>query len=201
MMRSESTRIHNAVALGQNHGARIARGDALHARAYERRFGNKQRHRLPLHVRAHERAVGVVVLEERHQGRSDRDELLRRDVDIIHVGAVDQHEVPLAARVHQIFSDLALIVELDVGLRDGVLVLFPCRQVEAERNMVDGPLAGLLQPGIEARRLFLLDVVAHAQTALARVDDLNEVENARIFHLAIGRLNESIFVDARKATE
>ena len=42
--------------------------------------GNEERHALPLHVRAHERAVGVVVLEERNQRRGDRDELLRRHV-------------------------------------------------------------------------------------------------------------------------
>ena len=42
--------------------------------------GIEERHRLPLHVRAHERAVGVVVLEERNQRRGDRDQLLRRHV-------------------------------------------------------------------------------------------------------------------------
>jgi hypothetical protein len=38
-----------------------------------------QRHRLTLHVRAHQGAVRVVVLEERDQRRRDADDLLRRD--------------------------------------------------------------------------------------------------------------------------
>ena len=39
-----------------------------------------ERHGLALHVRAHEGAVGVVVLEERDQRRGDRDQLVRRHV-------------------------------------------------------------------------------------------------------------------------
>ena len=52
---------------GDDDGAGIA-GDALfEAGGHERRFGHEQRHGLALHVRAHQRAVGVVVLEERNQ--------------------------------------------------------------------------------------------------------------------------------------
>jgi hypothetical protein len=51
----------------------------------KRRLGLQQRHRLTLHVRAHQRAVGVVVLEERDQRGGDRDQLLRRHVDQVHV--------------------------------------------------------------------------------------------------------------------
>jgi hypothetical protein len=51
----------------------------------------QQRHGLTLHVRAHQRAVGVVVLEERDQRRGDRDELLRR-----HVHQVDASGGPSA---------------------------------------------------------------------------------------------------------
>ena len=41
----------------------------LHAGADQRRLGTKQRNCLALHVGAHERAIGVVVLEERdHRG-------------------------------------------------------------------------------------------------------------------------------------
>ena len=42
-------------------------------------------HGLALHVRAHERAVGVVVLEERDERRRDADELHRTDVDVVDV--------------------------------------------------------------------------------------------------------------------
>jgi hypothetical protein len=50
---------------------RIAGDLALHAGADERRLGLEERHALALHVRAHERAVGVVMLEERDQAGGD----------------------------------------------------------------------------------------------------------------------------------
>ena len=58
--------IDDAFPLAEHHRAGIARCDAFHARAHERRFAANQRHGLALHVRTHERAVGVVVLEERN---------------------------------------------------------------------------------------------------------------------------------------
>src|SRR5438552_12993832 len=53
--------VHNSFALAQHDRARIARCDALHTCADERRFALDERHRLPLHVGTHQRAVGVVV--------------------------------------------------------------------------------------------------------------------------------------------
>ena len=50
-------------------------------------------------------------------------------------------------------------------------------------------------------RLVLLDVIAHAQAAFAGVDDLHEVENLRVLHLAVRRLDESVLIDARKAAQ
>ena len=64
-------------------GARIARRDVLHAGADERRPRLEQRHGLALHVRSHQRAVRVVVLEERDERGRDRHELLRRHVDVV----------------------------------------------------------------------------------------------------------------------
>ena len=58
-------RHHRAVALGDDGDAGVARDHGLHAGADERRLGAQQRHGLALHVRAHQRAVRVVVLEER----------------------------------------------------------------------------------------------------------------------------------------
>ena len=50
----------------------------FHAGADQRRVRLDQRHGLTLHVRAHQRAVGVVVFQERDQRGGDRHELLRR---------------------------------------------------------------------------------------------------------------------------
>ena len=87
-IRVASTWSTTPVRRARDGGAGVARDHAFHAGADERRFGANQRHRLALHVRAHQRAVGVVVLEERDQRRGDRNELLRRHV----------HEVDLVAR-------------------------------------------------------------------------------------------------------
>ena len=87
---NDTRRVHlvdDAVAAGDDRGAGVTGDDRLHAGADERRFRTQQRHGLALHVRAHERAVGVVVLEERNERRGDRDELLRRNVHQVDVVA------------------------------------------------------------------------------------------------------------------
>ena len=66
----------------------------LHARADDRRLGDQQRHGLPLHVRTHQRPVGVVVFQERNQAGRDADHLARRDVDVLHL--VDRHQLEVA---------------------------------------------------------------------------------------------------------
>ena len=86
--------IDDAGAARGDRGAGIARHDLFHAGADERRLGLDQRHGLTLHVRAHQRAVGVVVLEERDQRRGDRHELLRRHVDVVDL--VRRHEQHVA---------------------------------------------------------------------------------------------------------
>ena len=63
----------------------VDRRAVLHAGADERRLGPDQRHRLTLHVRAHQGAVGVVVLEERDHRGGGRDHLPRRDVHVVDV--------------------------------------------------------------------------------------------------------------------
>ena len=123
-------------------GARIARGDVLHAGADVRRFGAQQRHRLALHVRSHQRAVGVVVLEERNQAGGHRDQLLGTDVHVLDFVLVLQHEVAGLPGVDQFGNDVALFVQLNVGLRDEVLVFFPRRQIVAMGFELDRLLLG-----------------------------------------------------------
>ena len=73
----------DAAAPGDEDLARVARGALLHAGADDRRLRLEERHRLALHVRTHQRAVGVVVLEERDERGGDRDDLLGRDVHVL----------------------------------------------------------------------------------------------------------------------
>ena len=93
-------------------GAGIARDDRFHAGADERRVRLHERHRLALHVRAHEGAVGVVVLEERDQRRGDRDELLRRHVHEIDAVRRDDDHVAGAAADDEVLGQLAALASI-----------------------------------------------------------------------------------------
>src|SRR3989304_1426606 len=56
---------------------------ALHARADDRRLGLQERHGLALHVRAHQGAVRIVVLEERDERSGHGHDLLGADVHVL----------------------------------------------------------------------------------------------------------------------
>ena len=108
----------------------VAGDDRFHAGADERRIGLHERHGLALHVRAHERAVRVVVLEERDERRGHRHELLRRHVH--EVDAIGRHHdvVAGAAADHEVVGQHAVVVHHGVRLGDVVLRLFHGRQVD-----------------------------------------------------------------------
>ena len=101
--------VDDAGAARRNRGAGVAGDDRLHAGADERRLGPDQRHRLALHVGAHQRAVGVVVLEERDERRGDRNELLRRHVHEVDVVARDHDHVAGVPAEDQVLGELALL--------------------------------------------------------------------------------------------
>ena len=107
-MRSASTEVDDAAALAEDDRARVAGHDALEAGADDRRLGAEQRHGLALHVRAHQGAVGVVVLEERDERRGHRDELLRADVHEVDLLALDGDEVAAGAGDDPVVDEDAL---------------------------------------------------------------------------------------------
>ena len=191
--------VDGARAARHDHRARVARGDVLHAGADERRPGLEQRHGLALHVRSHQRAVRVVVLEERDERRGDGDELLRRDVDVVDLLARRQDEVAGLPRVDALALQVAVLVELDVGLRDDVLVFFPRGQVEAVGLELD---ALLLRPAVGADELVGLDDVADLVLRVAAgVRDDDEVLDVAVLDLAVRRLDEAEVVDPRVGRE
>src|SRR5271165_2390937 len=194
-------RIDEAIAAGEDDGSRIASGNAFHAGADEWGFGNQQGHGLALHVGSHQGAVGVVMLEERHERCGDRNELFGAHVNVVNFRAIHENEVALPASVDQLLGDVALLVEIDVRLRDGVTILFTRRQIEGEGLMFDRALLFLPELLVELERLGPLEVIADAQTAFAGVGDLNEVQHAGSGYTAVGRLNEAVFVNARKARQ
>src|SRR6266705_467904 len=190
--------IDDAFALAEHHGAGIARCDALHASADQRRFALDERNRLALHVGAHQRAVGVVVFEERNQAGCDRDELFGRNVDIVDFIAALQDEVPCLPAVDPFGGDLQTVVERNVGLRDDVLVLLPSGEVEAVRLVND---LAPLEFFIEILDLVLLDDFTGLEFAVTGIDDLNVVDDAPALDLAVGRLDEAVVIDPREAAQ
>ena len=114
---------HDAGLAGDDHLAGVERRPALHAGADDRGLGLQERHRLALHVRAHQRAVGVVVLEERDQRRRDRDDLLGADVHVLDAVRRDLRELVAVAARDALGDEVALLVERRVRLGDVVLLL------------------------------------------------------------------------------
>src|SRR5262249_55406589 len=98
-------RVHDTRAAADNNRARVTSGNAFHAGADVGRFGAQQRHSLALHVRTHQRAVGVVVFEERNQRGSDRDKLFRADVHVLDLFALREREVTGLPGVDEAFDD------------------------------------------------------------------------------------------------
>ena len=118
-----------AAAARLHRGARVDGRRALDAGADQRLLGAQAGHRLPLHVRAHQRAVRVVVLEERDQRRRHRHDLRRRDVHVVDLVGGRQHELVLAAAGDELVLQPAGLVELRVRLRDHELAFLDRRQV------------------------------------------------------------------------
>ena len=94
--------IDGAAAAREHRGAGVDGGGALDAGADQRLLGPQAGHGLALHVGAHQRAVRVVVLEERDQRRGHRHDLARRDVHVLDLVAGRQHELVLVAAAHQL---------------------------------------------------------------------------------------------------
>ena len=109
---------------GDDHVTGVDRGAELHAGADQRRVALDQRHGLALHVGAHQRAVGVVVLEERDQGGRDRHHLARRDVHVVDLVGRDHVDLAVAlADQHPLLGEPVVVGQRRVGLRDDEAVL------------------------------------------------------------------------------
>ena len=113
--------IHHAAAAGDHAHAGVAGHGALDAGAHQGLLGHQRRHRLALHVRTHERAVRVVVLQERDQRSRHRHDLLRRHVDEADLVRGGHGELVLVTAAHQVRGEAAAVIHLGVGLGDDVL--------------------------------------------------------------------------------
>ena len=158
--------IDHAAAPRHHRGAGVLGDHRFHPGADERRLALDQRHRLALHVGAHERAIGVVVLEERNQRRRHRHQLLGRDVDELDRLGPRQDEVAVLPAAHQIQGEAAVLGQLGVRLRDRVAALLHRREVDhlvAHLTVDDPPIgaldeAVLVDPGVGRQAVDQADV-------------------------------------------
>ena len=122
-MRSAVTDSTTPARPGDDDLARVARGARLHAGAHDGRLRLQERHGLALHVRAHQGAVGVVVLQERDERRGHRDDLLGADVHELDLLRARLRELVAVAGRHALVDEVAPVVEVRVGLGDVALLL------------------------------------------------------------------------------
>src|SRR5439155_6997312 len=198
-------RTHGALGLADHDLTGVDGGAELDAGTDQRRLRLHQRHSLALHIRAHQRAVGVVVFDERDERGRHGQDLLRRDVDVVDV--VDGFVAVVVATVdrHPLVEEAALVVDADVGLGDvGELFLIGrevCDLVGDEDLDLD-----LLHAG--ARQL-PRDLTVDLGAGGKATDVLTEhaPQQARVAHGELPedaptwRLEEAVWVDAAVARE
>src|SRR5262245_40745310 len=185
--------LDHAVAPRHHRDARIARHDRLHAGADQRRLGAQQPHGLPPHVGAHERAVGVVVLQEGDQARRNGHQLVRRHVHELDLLRPDHGELAADAGRHQVAGEVALGVDDRVRLRDRVLLLLEGGEVDdllGDAAVLHAPVGGLdeaevVHPRVGGERRDQADVRAFRRLDRAHPSVVGRVHVA---HLEAGAL-------------
>ena len=108
-----------AIALRHDLNAAVGNHVLLQAGSDDRGLRHHQGHGLTHHVRSHQRAVRVVMLQERNQAGGDRRNLVRRHVHQVHLGSRHDREVAVVARLDLVgLQELALVAQRRVGLSD-----------------------------------------------------------------------------------
>ena len=121
--------VDDARAPGHRADAGIGGYKALHAGADQRLFAAQRRHRLTLHVGAHKRAVGIVVLQKRNQGRRHGHHLLRRYIHVIDAFRWHHREFVQVAHGDQVIDKLIVVIQGGGGLSDHVFRFVDGRQI------------------------------------------------------------------------
>ncbi len=108
------------VVLGTDNRTRVEGGAAFEAGTHHRGFRTEQRHRLALHVRTHQRAVGVIVFEERDEASGHGHNLHRSHVH--EVDAFDIHVADINGILTEDMRVFALVADDDVFFLEAVVV-------------------------------------------------------------------------------
>ncbi len=200
-----------AVVPGRHHLAGIDRGLVFHAGADDGCIGAHQRHGLALHVGTHQRAIGVVVLQEGNQRRRDAHDLLGRHVHVAQlVGLGELEGFPTTGRRARV-AELADRVHRRRRLRNGRLLVFVGGQedhvaadigLDAHRRNA-GHRRNLSRQLLVNRRVARCDHRPGGRIGDIGIEQVaDEVAGRRrrglAQHAAIGRLDEAEIVDAGK---
>ena len=153
--------VHDTATGGRDHGAGVDGRDALDAGTDKGFLRTQHRHRLTLHVRAHQCAVRIVMLQEGHERRSDRHDLCRRHVHVLHALSAAQNGFAFFTGRHQLTGQHAVFVQSRIGLGNNVLAFFDGRQViDVHRDLAIGHAtvrgfneAVLVQTGVQSQRV------------------------------------------------
>ncbi len=185
--------VDDAGAASDDRDAQIPRHGLFHAGADQRRVGLDQRHRLALHVRAHQRAVGVVILEERNECRRDRNELLRRNIEEVDVLRACHDEIAAFAAIGQVRLDAVMRIDLDIGLGDDVAALFHRGEIDhlfGHLAVADAPIRALDEAVLIDARISREAVDQADVRAFRRLDrtDAAVMRRMHVAHLEAGTL-------------
>ena len=129
---NDTGRIHvlNSTATFSNRSYTGVNGNStFHTGTNQRLISAQSRNRLTLHVRTHQCTVGVIVFQERDQGRTDGNHLLGGNVHVVNLVAAEQAGFAFATASNQIFYKVAFVIQVGVRLSDNVVTFFDSRQV------------------------------------------------------------------------
>ena len=201
------------IARAHHDGSRVARdlADAgvdsrlpLNAGADHRGVRDHQRDRLTLHVGAHQRAVRVIVLQERNHARRDGEDHLRGDIHEVDPlflerggllpvssGDVRVDEVPLLVERLICLRDREVVLlvrgEIHHGIRDA-RVLRIALVDHAVRRLDESVLvhARVAREGVDQSDVRALRRLDRAHSAVVRVVDIADLESGAVSREAAG---------------
>ena len=183
--------IDHPTPLGRDHGTRVDRTGAFDAGTDQRFLRTQAGHRLTLHVGTHQRAVGVIVLEERNERGGHRHDLRRGHVDVLDAVGRDQLGLAVDTHRHQLAGQLAFVIDLGVGLGDHVAAFLDGRQeidLVGQLLVLDLAVRGfqeaeLVEPCVQRQRVDQADVRAFRRFDRA---DTAVVGGVHVAHLEAG---------------
>ena len=129
---NDTGRIHvlnDTATFGHGGYTGVNGNSTFHTGTYQRLISAQGRNRLTLHVRTHQCTVGVIVLKERDQGRTDRNHLLGGNVHIVNLVCAEEAGFAFAAASDQIIGEAAFFGQVGVRLRDNVVTFFDSGEV------------------------------------------------------------------------